>query len=279
MTETEQNEAKLEQLLDVNAGNEGSKIKAKCFMDFNHMLIQKEGLHTADVVQIKHLESLSTLTISPKNIDFLLPDLPNFLKREIKQLGGGKHFPALLLEIDADKEERQRIEHMEERARRNKQFIYLEKQKQRLSFTNSLWEMQRIKPFKGGKVLWNNVYRFRHVGTGQYLAVDVDKVEMCLKPKADQVDTLFVFRREVYPYDGKLQDGPIQNASTIFIESFHRTFLQCSVRKEQEKLSKFNYDLPKHVMSHQMTDQQARTSQISCIFSSYNKVDRPKMLF
>lgn len=95
--------------------------------------------------------------------------------------------------------------------------------------------MQRIKPFKGGKVLWNNVYRFRHVGTGQYLAVDVDKVEMCLKPKADQVDTLFVFRREVYPYDGKLQDGPIQNASTIFIESFHRTFLQCSVRKEQEK--------------------------------------------
>lgn len=54
--------------------------------------------------------------------------MPNFLKREIKQLGAGKHIPQLLLEIDADKEERQRIEHMEERARRNKQFIYLEKE-------------------------------------------------------------------------------------------------------------------------------------------------------
>lgn len=125
--------------------------------------------------------------------------------------------------------------------------VQLEKDEDKLQFTNSLWEIQKIKSFKGGEITWNGIYRLRHVGSGEYLAVGPDKVELTLKPRADSEDTLFVFRREFYPNDSSVADSAIETGSHLFLESFFGTFMQTYINSKSGKNSgiKFDYKLRK----------------------------------
>jgi hypothetical protein len=45
-------------------------------------------------------------------------------------------------------------------------------------------------------VVWNNFYRIRHIGTGKYLALANDKLELTFKSIPDFVDTLFRIKKE-----------------------------------------------------------------------------------
>jgi hypothetical protein len=140
LTEGERNQLKLQKLLDINAGHEPSKFKAKLFIDFNHLLNDKLHLHSADVVQMVHKESLSILTTNARNIEITLPELPDYLKKEIKRLGGGKHYGASL-ETAEDKEGKNQQDLEQELRQKLKPRVLLEKNKDTLYFTNSLWEL------------------------------------------------------------------------------------------------------------------------------------------
>jgi hypothetical protein len=58
---------------------------------------------------------------------------------------------------------------------RNNESVYIEHNHDRLQFTSSCWEIQRVSTFKGGDLILDEVYRLRHVGSGKYLAVADDK--------------------------------------------------------------------------------------------------------
>lgn len=40
------------------------------------------------------------------------------------------------------------------------------------SSTNSCWEVQQLSSLKGGHVVLNGLYRFKHIATEQYLSLD-----------------------------------------------------------------------------------------------------------
>jgi hypothetical protein len=114
-----------------------------------------------------------------------------------------------------------------------------------------------------------------------YLAVGTDKVELTLKQKADQYDTLFVFRREHYPNDSILPDTAIESGSFVFVESWYKTFMQTyySGASQKSVLEKFDYKLKKHSLVIAQLDQTISSTSFPCVFSHFNKNDRSKMIF
>lgn len=75
--------------------------------------------------------------------------------------------------------------------------VYIEKNIDRLLFTNSCWELQRVNQFKGGNLILDEVYRFRHVGTGKFLAVAENRKDLTLINTTNSLDTLFCFKSEM----------------------------------------------------------------------------------
>jgi hypothetical protein len=76
--------------------------------------------------------------------------------------------------------------------------VFIEKNVDRLLFTNSCWELQRVNQFKGGNLILDEVYRFRHVGTGKFLAVDAeDSSKLTLINTQMSLETLFCFKSEM----------------------------------------------------------------------------------
>jgi len=57
-----------EALLEINASHEPSRFRAKLFIDFNHMLLSKENLHTGDTIRLFHKESGGYLTSNEKDV-------------------------------------------------------------------------------------------------------------------------------------------------------------------------------------------------------------------
>lgn len=51
--------------------------------------------------------------------------------------------------------------------------------------------------FKGGDLILDEVYRFRHVSTGKFLALADDKQEMVLRNSSNSLSTLFVLKSEM----------------------------------------------------------------------------------
>lgn len=94
-----------------------------------------------------------------------------------------------------------------------------------------------MQPFKGGSsnfnffnllliVTWDGFYRIRHIGTGKYLAVANDKLELTFKNQADFTDTLFTIRKDSYcPGDPMTLEEAIITGSPIILETFNRTYL------------------------------------------------------
>ena len=77
-----------------------------------------------------------------------------------------------------------------------KKRIFIERIEEALYLTNSVWEIQNVKPFIGGSVKWNGYYRIRHVGTGMYLSLPFGQFELTFKEVPEGLDTLFYLRRE-----------------------------------------------------------------------------------
>lgn len=75
--------------------------------------------------------------------------------------------------------------------------IYVEQQPDRLLFTNSCWEIQRVNPLQGGNIILDEVIRIRHVGTGKFLAISDDKMELELKNTSNNMSCLFVLRSDM----------------------------------------------------------------------------------
>lgn len=80
---------------------------------------------------------------------------------------------------------------------RNNESVYIEHNHDRLQFTSSCWEIQRVNTFKGGDLILDEVYRLRHVGSGKYLAVADDKQEIILRNSSNNLNTLFVLKSEM----------------------------------------------------------------------------------
>ena len=86
-----------------------------------------------------------------------------------------------------------------EKRKRNQNKVFIERDLQRLQYTNSCWEIQKVQTFKGGPILMNDVCRLRHIGSGKYLAVsNEDRRELTLKDNSDNTDTLFTIHRDTY---------------------------------------------------------------------------------
>jgi len=58
---------------------------------------------------------------------------------------------------------------------RQMRHVYLETDLDRLQFSNSCWEIQRVNPLKGGNIILGEPYRLRHISTGKYLSVGDDR--------------------------------------------------------------------------------------------------------
>ncbi len=83
--------------------------------------------------------------------------------------------------------------------KRNQTKVFIERDLQRLQYTNSCWEIQKVRTFEGGKILMNDVCRIKHIGTGKYLAVNIlDQRELTLKDNSDETETLFRIHRDTY---------------------------------------------------------------------------------
>jgi hypothetical protein len=75
--------------------------------------------------------------------------------------------------------------------------VYIENLKDRLYFTNSCWEVQRVRSLHGGYLILDDVYRLKHLGTGKYLALAEDKQELVLLGSTNSLLTLFVFKSDM----------------------------------------------------------------------------------
>jgi hypothetical protein len=65
--------------LDINGSHEPSKLKAKLFIDFNHLLSAKANLHSGDTIRLYHKEASGYLTANEKDVEMMLPEYPDFL--------------------------------------------------------------------------------------------------------------------------------------------------------------------------------------------------------
>ena len=68
-----------ESILEVNGSHEASKIRARLFIDFNHLLSDKANIHSGDTIRLFHKEAKGYMTINERDIDFVIPKYPDFL--------------------------------------------------------------------------------------------------------------------------------------------------------------------------------------------------------
>ena len=144
--------------------------------------------------------------------------------------------------VDADEIEEKRLLMAQkfEMRKRNQTKVFIERDLVRLQYTNSCWEIQKVRTFEGGNILMNDVCRIKHIGTGKYLAVNpLDKRELTLKENSDESDTLFLIRRDTYrpPKKNGMQKDldtvngdPVQPFEMIILETFNSSFVHLSER-------------------------------------------------
>jgi len=118
--------------------------------------------------------------------------------------------------------ERARVddEYVKAMKERQHEEIYVEQKPERLLFTNSCWEIQRVNPLQGGNMILDEVCRFRHVGTGKFLAVDEDRQQLTLKNSCMSLSCLFKIRSEMaqksaVKFQDEDGDGAVDNVMMI----------------------------------------------------------------
>lgn len=146
-----------------------------------------------------------------------------------------------------------------------------------LLFTNSLWEIQKVKPFRGGSIIWDEYYRFKHIGTGKYLAVAADKLELTLKDFADSSDTLFTLRQDTFKPNSSLRHpDPVHTGDHVILETAHRTYLQICKELEDEEHQAFEHKAQSHFHKYQSDQGKSKVPGVCGIFS---RDDVSKMVF
>lgn len=149
------------------------------------------------------------------NVDSVLPPFPDFLNCQIRRMNAGAkvELPKGGIEraemttqeqneaaLDHKFEEIYGLEpqdiYKELKGKVNEQ-VYIESEQKRLLFTNSCWEIQRVNPLKGGNLIFEEWYRLRHIGTGKFLAVDDDGLNLILRSTASHISCLFRFKSEM----------------------------------------------------------------------------------
>jgi len=138
-------------------------------------------------VRLQHKEANGYLTTFEKDVELGLPPLPDFLARQVAKYPSSSNpdkGTAAGKVVDFDKLEQQRMMAAQrfEKRKRNQNKVFIERDLQRLQYTNSCWEIQKVQTFKGGPILMNDVCRLRHIGSGKYLAVsNEDRRELYLR--------------------------------------------------------------------------------------------------
>jgi len=69
------------------------------------------------------------------------------------------------------------------------------------------------------------MYRIRHIGTGKYLGVAHDKLELTFKSNPDLFDTIFTIKKESFKQDIGSTSDSISSGSLIILETFYKTYL------------------------------------------------------
>ena len=101
--------------------------------------------------------------------------MPDFLQRQVSKYSGNMaEKKGMNKVVDADELEEKRLLQAQrfEKRKRNQAKVFIERDLYRLQYTNSCWEIQKVRTFEGGNILMNDVCRIKHIGTGKYLAVN-----------------------------------------------------------------------------------------------------------
>ena len=101
-----------------------------------------------------------------------------------------------------------------------KESVYIEQDPNRLQFTNSCWEIQRVKQFNGGNISIDEIVRFKHVGTGKYLSISDDKLELEIKNSSQSINTLFILKSDMSnktatKYEASLAEGEVDKSKLL----------------------------------------------------------------
>ncbi|CDW72551.1 inositol-triphosphate receptor [Stylonychia lemnae] len=260
-------------VLEMNGSYEASKLKARLFMDYNYSQTDNKTFQSGDTFRLYHKEAKGFLSVNEKQVDLMLPSFPDFLQREIKQ----KSQTGLANENNKNDDDAENaIKQKEDEKKLQKSKIFIEIDPNSLIVTNSYWEIQKVKPFRGGSILWDDVYRIKHIGTGKYLALTSDKLELAMKSEADGLDTLFRFRRDQYhPNMGDVFEE-LKSGELILLESIFNKFIQIYQDFNDEQLVKFEYNFKSY---HQKLAQEGADSQIPTVCGRFAKEDVSKMVF
>jgi hypothetical protein len=173
--------------------------------------------------------------------------------------------------------------------------IFIEEDSDRLQFTNSCWEIQRVSPLRGGNIIIDEIVRFRHVGTGKYLSLADDRTELVLKNSSNSLACLFILKSDMSnkkqtKYIDEDGDGVIDNY--MYLESKQRVMVMSYLAESKEKRKylqlleetvieekKIFEHKPKHVDDAFQTDDRAKESQYRIINHHYQKTDKQRMIF
>lgn len=159
--------------------------------------------------------------------------------------------------------------------------IFIECDEGNLKFTNSCWEVQRINPMHGGSILIDELLRFRHIGSGKFLAVDEDTLHLTLTPTSNSLQTLFVLRnpngstkqmewhheKKGAPAESKLKR--INGNSRLLIQSF----------LSEKFLQMMSDDIEQDLEAGGELDQVDEVSQRVIVSHDYQKKKKNNMLF
>jgi hypothetical protein len=75
--------------------------------------------------------------------------------------------------------------------------LFVEKKDKRLKFTNSCWEIQRVNPLMGANLILEEIIRFRHVGTGKFLCIDDNDIDLTMTGSSNNLNCLFILKSDM----------------------------------------------------------------------------------
>lgn len=57
-------------------------------MDYTHMQVEKSSFESGDVIRMHHKEAEGFLTVFERDVELSLPQLPDFLQRQVNKIEG-----------------------------------------------------------------------------------------------------------------------------------------------------------------------------------------------
>ena len=145
----------VERPCELNASDQCSLWKGKKYIAVQDLKLNPSYISTGDSFRIMHKDSETYLSAAPLKIETLLPDI-------VENYEEGKEDDALCI-VGQPKEEK--------KVNRSTD-VYLEKDKS----SRSLWEIERLNPFKGGVATINEEFRLKNIATGLYLHIESSKI-------------------------------------------------------------------------------------------------------